>query len=89
MDISGFVYVLGAIGFEMVGGWYFEAHNDKPDLVYELITMVEESLEMIGLVTFIYALMVYITEIQNGLIGSAAAEGSPSLETQSTSRKEQ
>lgn len=56
--LSGILYVGGAIGMEMVGGWQVEAHGSKT-LAYLLIYTVEETMEMIGMVVFIYTLLLY------------------------------
>lgn len=67
MLIAAFVYVTGAFGFEMVEGWYSDLFGTRGDLAYKILTMFEESLEMIGLVTFVYALMVYVENVQEGV----------------------
>jgi len=56
---SGATFVSGAIGFEMLGGRYFELHN-KNDLIFSLFYTCEEFLEMLGIAIFIYALLIYI-----------------------------
>ena len=56
---AGSIYILGAVGFEMLEGWYSEIHNQGSSL-YTLLTTVEEVLEMSGIVVFIYALSSYI-----------------------------
>ena len=58
--ISGAIYVGGAIGIEMIGGYHSEAYGEDTPL-YSLITTIEESMEMLGIVLFIYALLSYIT----------------------------
>lgn len=59
--LSAGIFVFGAIGFEMIGGWYFESIG--PDnLTYQLITTCEEFLEMLGVAIFIYALLSYIAD---------------------------
>ena len=58
--IAGSIYVGGAIGLEMIGGYYSEAYGENTP-TYALITTIEESLEMFGIVVFIYALLSYIT----------------------------
>ena len=81
MLISAFVYVTGALGFEMLDGWYLELHKGQEDLIYSLISTFEESLEMIGLLTFVYALMIYIEESHNGLtiqIGTSKSKSTTS-----------
>lgn len=61
MIASGGIFVLGAVGVEMVGGNYLYMTNDLPSYVndfrYVIITTVEEFLEMLGIVIFIYALL--------------------------------
>jgi uncharacterized BrkB/YihY/UPF0761 family membrane protein len=57
--IAGLIYVAGAIGVEMIGGYYRELHEQR-DITYEFITTCEESMEMIGIMIFVYALMSYI-----------------------------
>ena len=54
-------YIGGAIGMECVGGKYFEIHGTF-DLTYGIITTVEESLEITGLIFFIWALLKYCAE---------------------------
>jgi hypothetical protein len=56
--LAGFVYVSGAIGFEMVGGRQAALYGDD-NLTYKLLAHVEESLEMAGLVVLLYALLDY------------------------------
>lgn len=61
---AGILYVLGAVVVEMIGGNYLYLTNDLPtrvnDFRYVLITTVEESLEMFGIVLFIYTLLSYL-----------------------------
>jgi hypothetical protein len=57
---AGILYVGGAIMMEAIGGRYHEMHGND-NMTYELIATVEESLEMFGVVFFIYALLQYIT----------------------------
>jgi hypothetical protein len=63
--LGGAVFLSGAVGMEMVGGKYWAAQgwaidgSDSVDLRYALITTLEELLEMLGIVIFIYALTRY------------------------------
>lgn len=57
--LSGFIYISGAVGFELLGSSYYEMSNVH-DTSYFLISTVEELLEMIGVAIFIYALLSYI-----------------------------
>lgn len=57
--LSGAIYVIGAMGMEMPGGWY--SHNyGEHNLVYSLIYTLEELLEMVGISVFIYTLLTYM-----------------------------
>ena len=62
--VAGGIYVGGAIGVEMIGGYYLSFHERK-DLTYSIITVFEEIIEMTGIVVFIYALMTYINQDMN------------------------
>jgi len=55
--LAGAIYVGGAIGVEAIGGMYSAIHGEN--FSYKLITTVEESAEMIGLILFIYSNMDY------------------------------
>lgn len=63
---SGFIYVLGAIGFEMIGGSLFIGFNDfsAESLPYLVIMTIEETLEMSGIGLFIYTLLQYLKTYQ-------------------------
>lgn len=57
---SGFLYVLGAFIIEVIGLRYFPDLYFQPRFAAQIITTVEELLEMLGLNLFIYALLTYI-----------------------------
>jgi hypothetical protein len=57
--ISGFTFVSGAIGFEMLGGWQAELHGNK-GILYSFFYTCEELLEMAGIAIFIYTLFTYM-----------------------------
>jgi hypothetical protein len=57
--VAGTVYVGGALGMELVGG-YLTDTGGQATLAYLAATTTEESLEMLGVVIFIYALSDYI-----------------------------
>ena len=57
--ISGAIYVLGAIGFEILGAREAVMHGKNTFLFSTFITL-EELLEMLGIATFIYALLKYM-----------------------------
>ena len=52
------LYLGGAIGFEMIAGHYAELLGTD-NLTLAMITTIEESLEMAGLIVFIWALLKY------------------------------
>ena len=55
------LYFGGAVGFEMMGGYYLTQYDlARGDFVYELLAMCEETLELGGVVVLIYALLDYI-----------------------------
>lgn len=61
MIFAGILYVGGALGFELIGGYWTELHGVE-NVAYELMTTGEQSLQMAGILVFIYALMSYIAE---------------------------
>jgi len=75
--LAGGLYVAGALGMEMIGGAYFDMRNGEKDVVFALMTTLEETLEMVGLTVFIYAMLTYIDTALGGIslqIAPAAAE---------------
>ena len=62
--IAGCLYVSGALGMEMVGGNYRDMVGEV-DLNYGLITSFEETLEMAGIILFIYGLLDYLRSLSN------------------------
>ncbi|MCP4292082.1 MAG: hypothetical protein GY780_09660 [bacterium] len=57
--LAAALFVGGAIGMELVGGGFDEAHG-YDNLSYNLISTVEESMEMVGLIVFIRALFEHL-----------------------------
>lgn len=57
--ISAIVYLGGALGIEMVGGWLTEAVG-QTDPRYIAATTLEELLEMAGMVLFVYSQLDYL-----------------------------
>jgi hypothetical protein len=56
---AGILFVGGALGFELIGGKWTELYGQE-NVAYALITTCEQSLQMVGILVFIYALMSYI-----------------------------
>ncbi|MFO0699410.1 MAG: hypothetical protein U0236_09290 [Nitrospira sp.] len=60
--VAGLTYVTGALGIEMIESrWAFLFHGPG-NLTYAMLVWIEETLEMIGVAVFIYALWAYIEE---------------------------
>jgi hypothetical protein len=55
------LYIGGAIGFELIEGRYAELHGER-NFTYSMIVTIEESLEMGGLIVFIWALLKYFAD---------------------------
>ena len=63
MVLSGAIFVAGAVGFEVLGGFRQEkvlSVPSNPDPVYFALMTVEESLEMLGMALFNYTLLDHI-----------------------------
>lgn len=56
--VAVILFIGGAIGVELIGGRYAEL-NGTQNLMYSMIATIEESLEMGGLIVFIWALLRY------------------------------
>ena len=63
--LSALLYVGGALGVESIGGWYVAQHGVT--FTYSMIVSVEEALEMIGTVVFVYALLDYLATYVRGI----------------------
>lgn len=61
MFFSGAVYVLGAVGFEMLGSLVIPP-GGSGSLAYAAIVTCEESLEMLGVIIFIDYLLLYVQQ---------------------------
>ncbi|MEA5514780.1 hypothetical protein [Nodularia sp. UHCC 0506] len=61
--IAATFYVGGALGIEMVGG-FLRASFGRLAPITTIAILIEEVLEMIGLVTFIYALLNYLSSFK-------------------------
>jgi len=57
--IAALLYIGGAVGFEMIGARYVET-SGFDSLAYSMIATMEESLEMAGMILFVFAIMEYI-----------------------------
>lgn len=57
--VSAAIYLGGALGVELIEGWWREAHGHK-NLIYHLMVSLEEGMEMAGVIAFIHALLRYV-----------------------------
>ncbi len=63
---SGVIYISGAMGFEVLGSYLVRTGDIKlHGISYGLISTLEETLEMVGIIIFIYTLLIYIFNYQN------------------------
>jgi hypothetical protein len=58
--IAGGLFITGALGVEAVGGRYLANNGGIETLTYQMMVVVEEGLEMVGIVVFLYAVMTYM-----------------------------
>jgi glucan phosphoethanolaminetransferase (alkaline phosphatase superfamily) len=56
--LSGIVYVAGAAGMEIIDVRYKTLHGEN--LTYSMLTLVEETLEMLGILMFLHTLLTYL-----------------------------
>jgi hypothetical protein len=58
---AGMIYLTGVLGIEMLGAREADL-RDTTTVLYSMLYMLEELLEMLGIVLFIYALLSHLTE---------------------------
>jgi len=56
MVLAAIIYVGGAVGVEIIEGWYVSLYTEG-HLAYELLVYLEETMEMVGIALFIYTLL--------------------------------
>ncbi len=66
--LSATLYIGGALGMEMLEGLWVRIAGGMQNLVYSLIASTEEMMEIIGLIIFIYSLMIYVTKYKQKII---------------------
>jgi hypothetical protein len=70
--LAGAIFVGGALGVEVVSAWYEDNHGIT--LTYRLLDTTEETMEKLGIVLFIYALLTYFQrEVPELRVASVAA----------------
>jgi len=58
--IAGVLFISGALGLELVEGYFWSQESTRWGVIVPLLTTAEEFFEMVGIVVFIYALFSYI-----------------------------
>lgn len=58
--IAGAIFCGGALGMEMIAANHASFHGSE-NITYALITTLEEFLEMLGIIVFVYTLLLYIS----------------------------
>ena len=69
--LAGFLYVLGAVGGEIVGGMV--GSISRWNIRYGFVGLVEETLEFLGVSLFIYAILLHLQSLLEG--ASAELQG--------------
>lgn len=60
--IAASIYLTGAMGLELLGGYQADTYGQK-NITYIVLISIEEILEMTGIVVFIYAITSYISSM--------------------------
>jgi heme/copper-type cytochrome/quinol oxidase subunit 3 len=78
MVLAGAVYCAGAVGMEMISGKYLSVVGEnRRDWGFGMLTVIEETLEMAGLVLFLRVMLRYLAKAPHPIvlvIGGAADE---------------
>jgi hypothetical protein len=62
LALAAALYLSGALGMEMIGGWYFESVRGVRDATFALLCTVEETLEISGSIVMLRALLGMVRE---------------------------
>lgn len=66
--LSATLFLIGALGFEMLAGQLAESRLLEDPLVHGGLTTTQESLEIAGMILFIHTLMRYIEDVQKNIL---------------------
>jgi hypothetical protein len=63
--VAGFLFILGAVGVEMLTGWYIEHYQLDETKLFRIpdtfiLSTIEELLEMLGMSLFVYAILLFL-----------------------------
>lgn len=77
---AGAIYLGGALGVELVEGWWREGHGHR-NLMYHALVSAEEGMEMVGVIVFIRALLAHLAgrfgEVRFDFRGAGAVAATP------------
>lgn len=62
---SGIIYIIGALGFELLGGKQYVLDGEIQTLEFRILYTIEETFEMLGAVLFVYSLSDYLRRIRH------------------------
>ncbi len=65
--MAGVIFLTGVLGIEMLGAREADIYG-YDTVIYSFLYSLEEMLEMLGVVVFIYALLSYLAQLQGGLV---------------------
>lgn len=77
--LAAATFVGGALGVEMINAWIADSLGDRT-IPYVAMTVVEEALEMIGVLIFVYALLDYMSHMYDIVAVEIGLEHSPKAE---------
>ncbi|WP_199197570.1 hypothetical protein [Chroococcidiopsis sp. CCALA 051] len=64
--MAGTIYLAGALGMEMISGYYADLYGTE-SIQYIILVTIEELLEMLGIIVFIYTLLSYMSKYIKGI----------------------
>lgn len=65
---SGLIYVTGAMGMEFIGAYLWATKGGQASLLYNFFATIEELLEMLGIVFFMYSILDYIQKEHGNVV---------------------
>ncbi len=87
--LAGRLYVAGALGMEMISGYYIDRYGLDNRAILALLNGMEESAEMFGLVAFIYALLMHIKWLRHTAYREEVYAEQPDSERQQSAQSKQ
>ncbi|MGH8064840.1 MAG: hypothetical protein ACRERE_06275 [Candidatus Entotheonellia bacterium] len=61
IGMAGTIYVWGALGMELIEGYYASLYSGQESMSFAILATIEEVCEMTGVLIFMYALLLYIS----------------------------